>query len=230
MKVTRGYINNDLHSKVINKNGKVNLDKLYSWKTSNPHAETIYPGITKKIENLQKKGLVDKLGEYIADNKNITYDKMSKFMKENEAMLKESLDANQMSVLRGSELALSGRSSAIQRGNTPGNSATASNLQLLSAIQQKVPAWILKQASKSGVMGVAGEAGVWLSNFFRAAKKAKAEDLINAALVDKDIAKLLVTHANDTKALQVAANKLKDKSYIPRTIILNHSKEGEDNE
>ena len=227
MKVTKGYINNDLHKTVINKNGKINLDKLHSWKISNPHAETIYPGITKKLANLQKKGLVDTLGEYLKDSKNISSDKLGKFIKNNEGMLKESLDENQLKILRGSELALSGRHAADVRAKAPG-SPTSSNQELLGAIQQKVPAWLLRKAAKGSL---SGQAGIWLYDFFRAAKKAKAEELINAALVDKDVAKLLATHTNDIKTLEATANKLKDRSYIPRIIVMNSQRKDEkDNE
>lgn len=226
MKVTHGYINNDLHSKVINKNGKVNLDKLHSWKTSNPHAETIYPGINKKLENLQKKGLIDDLSVYFKDEKNISYDKLSKYITKNESMLRESFDSNQMKILEGSEKALAQRHAADVRAKAPG-SPTASNLNILESIRSNIPEAILKKAASGSLTG---KAGVWIYNFFRAAKKAKAEQLINAALADKDVAKLLLTKANDVKGLEKAVGKLKDKSYIPREIILNNSKEGENND
>lgn len=223
VKVTKGYINNELNNKIIDKNGKVNLGRLHSWRISNPYAEKIYPGLSNKLDNLQHKGLIDQLEPYLTE-KGITHDKLSKYIKRNEAMLRDSFDENQMQLLKGSEKALRARSASEARGKAIG-SPTSSNLTLLEAIETNVPEMALKKAASGSLTG---KAATWLYDFFRAAKKAKHEELIKASLTDPELTKMLLTRINEPKNLNNAANKLKGKPYIPRVLYTNWRRKEEE--
>jgi hypothetical protein len=205
MKSVHGYINDDLITNVMDKNGRINLNELHSWKLSNPNANKLYPNFDKKIHDLQKKGLIDKLNEHLEGDKNITYDKMDKYMKNNRAMLNETFDENQLKVLEGSRQALAARHRVSTTGRGPG-SPTASNLTILQSIEQNVPSYLLQKAASGSLTG---KAGIWIYKFFQNAKKSKANELLDAALRDKDVAELLLTHVKDGKKAESIITRIK---------------------